>query len=613
MSRRKLLQEVLFSQGQTSDASGMETTGRPPFDWSEERVRDEWVAAAEDGPGDQHINHVYVHVPFCKSICSFCNYKRLRPTSPALMRTWLDRVLGSLRTLEPGVSQHRFHTLYLGGGTPSVLPAPMIRELVHGIDQVVPFIQGGGRRSIELDPAVCSADRIAALRELGFTDFSFGVQSLDKEVNVSHNRGPQTFDLVTRRVREVRDSGVEEVGLDFLFGLDGTTPQQMIEDLRRTLTELEPSRVNVFLLTPTPRYIDRHFGGSFDAFWSHHRGFERAAETEIPALCERFGYELDGKGHYFMLQRRPKSWDVAHRAYRSAVDRLTFAVVRGVGGHRLGRAALAAMGRVSSVNAAPPLVSYTQTVAFQHRPLHLLGLGYSARSRIFGRAYYEYMDPNDDPAAKGPAWYRGHTLDTCSEARSYALYLLRDERSVDLDRFKGLFGMTLEQAAPTAMRAWREAGLIDEHEGRVVLSADGRLNRAQSLAWLLPDAAIETEIARYRNVKLDAPAIERWVSPLGTGDSVGDGFTLVGVESAALVVQDAAGRRLRFRVSPSLRSLRGLELVAEDDDHPGVRRRLTALIRRNGGDSAGIRSRRLERVEGQLAEVLVATPFDPAA
>lgn len=603
--RRQLLQDVLFSQGQSGDASGLETTGHARIEWAEERMRDEWIAAASD-PGEDHINHVYVHVPFCKSICSFCNYKRLRPTSPALLRTWLDRVKGSLRTLEPGISKHRFHTLYLGGGTPSVLPAALIRELVQAIDDTVPFVEGGGRRSIELDPAVCSSDRIEALTDLGFTDFSFGVQALDKSVSVAHNRGPQTPELIARRVKEVLAGGAEEVGLDFLFGLDGTTPDQMLTDLDRTMTDLAPSRLNVFLLTPTIAYVDSHFGGSFDAFWKHQRGFEVATER-IHGLAERHGYEVDGKGHYLMLQRRPGSFDLANRAYRTLLDRTTFALAERLERGGVGRAALQRISGLLGIESSAPQVSYTQSVAFQHRPLHLLGLGYSARSRIFGRAFVEYMDPGDDPAREGPAWYRGHTTDRASEARSYALYLLRDEREVSLERVEQLFGMSLDEAAPAAVSAWRELNLIEEENGAIQLNAVGRQQRGETLAWLFSEAAIEEEIARYRRIDLRPEKVAALVEPLKPGDPVGDDWTLARIEQAAVVVK-RADREERCRISPSLTSLLGLEVVAECPDLLGVRRRLQVLVNRNGASNLGIRSRTLARTENGLTESPLETP-----
>ena len=118
IAARQALHARFVEVCQPPDASWLGHLGLPERRWSLEDVADLWRGVPTQPGRLAPVNHVYVHVPFCKSICSFCNYERLRPTSPELLRRWRDRVLrpggpraGPRRThlpqrLRPGGTQH---------------------------------------------------------------------------------------------------------------------------------------------------------------------------------------------------------------------------------------------------------------------------------------------------------------------------------------------------------------------------------------------------------------------------------------------------------------------------------------------------------------------------
>src|SRR4029077_18608451 len=102
------------------------------------------------GSDMEPLNSVYIHVPFCKSICNFCNYDRLQPSSPALLKTWLARVLRSLEVIGPSVRPFTFHALYIGGRAPSVLPAHMLHQLLEGLNATLSW-HPRAQRKLEFD------------------------------------------------------------------------------------------------------------------------------------------------------------------------------------------------------------------------------------------------------------------------------------------------------------------------------------------------------------------------------------------------------------------------------------------------------------------------------
>ena len=106
------------------------------------------------------------------------------------------------------------------------------------------------------------------LARYGFRHFSFGIQTLDPEVNKAHNRGFQNRDTIQRRFEELYKHGLHDVACDFLLGLAGTDPDSILADIEWVVETFKPKNVDVFQISPTPEYVDEHFGGSIDAFWS---------------------------------------------------------------------------------------------------------------------------------------------------------------------------------------------------------------------------------------------------------------------------------------------------------------------------------------------------------
>ena len=97
MRRRTALHDRFLEVAHVGDASRLAFLNGPTTVWTEEEVAALWERALRSPTGAvPSRNCLYIHVPFCKSICSFCNYDRLQPSAPDLLNTWLARVLRSI-------------------------------------------------------------------------------------------------------------------------------------------------------------------------------------------------------------------------------------------------------------------------------------------------------------------------------------------------------------------------------------------------------------------------------------------------------------------------------------------------------------------------------------
>jgi coproporphyrinogen III oxidase-like Fe-S oxidoreductase len=530
MSRRTALHDRYLEVARVGDASRLAYLHGPTTVWSEEQVAAMWERAARNPIGDlEPLNCIYIHVPFCKSICSFCNYDRLQPSSPELLKTWLARALRSIEVIGPAVRPLTFHALYIGGGTPSVLPARMLHELLEALDAAVTWDPAASRK-LEFDPTVMNRARMEVLAAHGFDQLSFGLETLDPEVNARHNRGRQGIETIERCFNDVREVGISEVACDFLLGLEGTTPAGMLAEMETVLSRFQPAWLDIFMLTPTHTYVERHFGGSWEAFWAHLGPFEAVVPAALPELAERTGYVVRmGQGHHMMLMRRDQAWSAGAKSAPRAVGRY----------------------------------SYTALTSEARRPLNVLGLGRSARSTIFGTAAFALRDPADNPWAAGPADYVGNPIDVADEARTFLVHLLRDRDVVDRAEFRGIFGGDVTDVIPAAVAAWEQEGTARLDDDVLRFQPQERRARIRSLLWLVPQEAIEFDLAHFDELELSPQGIARLAAQIQPGTGFSGGHTFAGAEGTRLLLRTPAGETLRLRVAPALSDESPLRLVLD--------------------------------------------------
>ncbi len=214
LENRTLLHEKYESLSNLIDASRFAYLRGSEEYYTEHEVAELWREALANpiSPTDSH-NNLYIHVPFCKSICTFCNYERLRPSTSDLLEEYMDRMVKSVETLAPVVQQLTWHAWYIGGGTPSILPPKMLDRLLTTISNAFSFHPRAGRH-FEFDPAVMSNEKTEILRRHGFEHFSFGIQTLDPQANELHNRGPQDMEMVAKRFKSFYENGLYDVSCD---------------------------------------------------------------------------------------------------------------------------------------------------------------------------------------------------------------------------------------------------------------------------------------------------------------------------------------------------------------------------------------------------------------
>ncbi len=235
---------------------------------------DSWVASVFDAnPGESPIPvSLYVHVPYCASLCSFCACTRVISRNKSLAEPFVDHLLKELDLkLESfGKLSRRFviHDIHLGGGTPTWLPPDELDRMLSGIRSAMTAVHssedseisasGGPQLSVEIDPRTCAADHVEVLAKHGLSRVSLGIQDFHEPTLKAIKRF-QTQEEVHTVIDLVRAKGVDLINFDLVYGLPYQTKQSM-KDSMQTLKIFGPTRVALYSYAHLPQLKKHQIG-----------------------------------------------------------------------------------------------------------------------------------------------------------------------------------------------------------------------------------------------------------------------------------------------------------------------------------------------------------------
>jgi oxygen-independent coproporphyrinogen-3 oxidase len=188
---------------------------------------------------------LYIHIPFCLRKCAYCDFVSF-PGREALHAAYGHALLLELARRAPAWAHLSFDTLFLGGGTPTVLPADALCRLVTACRQTL-ALPPDAEISLEANPGTVDVDALRALREAGVSRLSLGVQSLDGRLLLALGR-IHTSEQAMAAYHAARAVGMDNINLDLMFGL----PAQSLANWRSTLQTvlaLEPEHLSLYALT----------------------------------------------------------------------------------------------------------------------------------------------------------------------------------------------------------------------------------------------------------------------------------------------------------------------------------------------------------------------------
>ena len=185
------------------------------------------------------IKHLYIHVPFCNTICNYCDFCH-RVYDKNLVDKWLKALSNEI--INKCIDQ--YETIYIGGGTPTSLS---IKQLDRLLSLIKPYTNNCIEYTIEVNPESLDIDKINLFNLYGINRISMGVQTSNDELLKSLNR-KHTFEDVKNKILLLKNNGLNNISIDLMYSL----PSQNIEIINKTIDDficLDIPHVSLYSLT----------------------------------------------------------------------------------------------------------------------------------------------------------------------------------------------------------------------------------------------------------------------------------------------------------------------------------------------------------------------------
>jgi len=189
---------------------------------------------------------VYLHIPFCKHRCAYCDFNTYAGQE-GLIPAYVDALIREIERVSESASQRiDVHTIFFGGGTPSLLSAPQFDSILQALHSAF-ALTADAEISIEANPGTLNLEKLENLRKTGINRISLGVQSANTEELRMLERIHDFFTVI-QSVADARKAGFDNLNLDLIYGL----PEQTLASWKTTLSrtvDLHPEHISAYALT----------------------------------------------------------------------------------------------------------------------------------------------------------------------------------------------------------------------------------------------------------------------------------------------------------------------------------------------------------------------------
>jgi oxygen-independent coproporphyrinogen III oxidase len=220
----------------------------PPYSfWREEGI--EAVQTMLDAPPQGHATSLglYLHIPFCRKRCKFCYFRVYTGRNPADVQRYLDTLAREVEiySQKAQIQGRSLDFVYFGGGTPSFIGADRLKGFVQRITQAMPWDKAR-EVAFECEPGTLTQSKLEAIRDIGVTRLSLGVENLSDEILRENGRAHVTKEIY-RVLPWVKEMGFEQVNMDLIAGMVGETFDSW-KDTVQKMIDLDPDSVTIYQL-----------------------------------------------------------------------------------------------------------------------------------------------------------------------------------------------------------------------------------------------------------------------------------------------------------------------------------------------------------------------------
>ena len=217
----------------------------PPFSFWKPELLGEFHQALERAPRPGNPLGIYLHIPFCRKRCHFCYFKVYTDKDSAAIRGYIETALKELAlyAAKPFIGGRKPSFVYFGGGTPSYLSVDQLRQLMEGMKGLLSWDEVE-EVTFECEPGTLTDHKLAAIRKLGVTRLSLGVENFNDHILEINGRAHLSKEI-ERSYRFARQIGFPQINIDLIAGMLEETEDNWRDCVRQTI-EYAPDSVTIY-------------------------------------------------------------------------------------------------------------------------------------------------------------------------------------------------------------------------------------------------------------------------------------------------------------------------------------------------------------------------------
>ena len=217
----------------------------PPFSFWRQDQTDELNSAVQRPPKPGTQLGLYLHIPFCRKRCHFCYFKVYTDKDSAAIKGYIEGALKELRFYadKPFIGGRKPSFVYFGGGTPSYLSVDQLRHLTDGMKALLPWNEVE-EVTFECEPGTLTDHKLRAIREMGVTRLSLGVENFDDHILEINGRAHHSKEIA-RAYAFAREMEFPQINIDLIAGMVEETEENWRECVRKTI-EMQPDSVTIY-------------------------------------------------------------------------------------------------------------------------------------------------------------------------------------------------------------------------------------------------------------------------------------------------------------------------------------------------------------------------------
>jgi putative oxygen-independent coproporphyrinogen III oxidase len=370
---------------------------------------------------------LYIHVPFCLKKCPYCDFYSI--TDPALQALFPDALISEMNMV--GKNGLVYDTLYIGGGTPSVLDGAVLKKIIDAAGHCFDILSDA-EITLEVNPGAVTLKQLKNYWQAGVNRISIGIQSFDPE-NLGFLGRIHSAADAEAAVTWAQKAGFENIGLDLIYGIPGQTSESWLKDLQKAV-EFQPQHLSCYML-------------SYEPGTPMHTDLQNKVFTPLPEqrICELYETAVTFLSAHHFVQYETSNFARKAAGGRGAKSHLTYA----------------SRHNMKYWNFAP-----------------YIGLGPSAHSFMDQKRYWNHSSVGKyiEELAAGKLPRAGEELLSPEQQWIEAIYLgLRQTKGIAVDAMDKKFGIDFNARYAGIIADLEEKGLIESSETRCALTPRGML------------------------------------------------------------------------------------------------------------------------------------------